>query len=295
MSVENKGGLDTKLSKKTTFENKTISSIESLYSTGEVKSKFSIGEKLSEYKSSYSIECYKEFVQKHLPFEVGQADKYRSIWDTEWARNLVFNEDKGVNFPSTFSFLYKLSTSKTKQVVVEAFRKGEYTRGVDGEPDKNGNPTTTMKTFKTSHLTTQLFEEVFGEPKSKKVDKSLTDNKSEGGSDSSTSNDNDTPKGEKLVVVQVSIDTSKFVENYSDFQSVYSYLKEFKLDNLEGVELSVNSEELDNFKSESFTKTSEKFYLENLANEHSIKQLEHCLPTDHPKYNPDNKDNLYVA
>ena len=99
----------------------TKSTIQNLYGDGLIKSKFEIGRLLRETKDQSSVLKDKAYdlLILDLPFEKGQADKYISIYDCEWARTLVYGENsKSHHFPESFTVLYNLTQKKYSELEV---------------------------------------------------------------------------------------------------------------------------------------------------------------------------------
>jgi len=218
---------NTKQGKLETLNSNTKQKVLKFYGEGLVKSKFLLGETLSEYKGAKFTkdDDYKELV-KTLPFGETQADKYVSLYECEWARNLVFSEFPvySHNFPSSFTTLYKLTQKKYNddKDLVSSFTKGSFSRTVDGK----------LETYKTSELTSDDFDKFFGNKSSKSSPATSSSNTS-----SDSSNDNDEPK-ETPFTTKGSFVNCKFdlgtgvLGDLEKFSKLKTFLTELKCDGL---------------------------------------------------------------
>ena len=249
----------TKQGKLETLNSNTKQKVLNYYGEGLVKSKFLLGETLSEYKGAKytSNENFDELVET-LPFGKTQADKYVSLYECEWVRNLVFSEFPVYthNFPSSFTTLYKLTQKKfyDNEDLKSAFVQGSFTKNVDGE----------LQTFKTSELTSEDFDNFFGNNKPKKSSEatSSSDNTS-----SDSSNDNEetkqTPFTTKGSYVKALFDLkSTVLSDFETFNKVKTFLKDLKCD---GLTFDVDWKSLEKFEKQVEKNFSEKVVQEAKA------------------------------
>jgi len=243
MTNENKGNVDssnttspsvTSQEEVNTLVKTTTTEVQELYSTGLVKSKFLVGEKLHKVKVESKVldeTAYNRLVVD-LPFNKGQADKYVSLYTCEWARELVFG-DYAHNFPESFTTLYKLTQKKYsdlptyKDKLVETF--------------KEGCVVLDEKTVFTSEFTTSDFDKLVKsfsnvvdlKSEGDKAVADLTEKTSDEKPDETKSDDkSNTPKVPKettLTVLTVTVNEKTFAEDYEGFTKLLETLKKLKV------------------------------------------------------------------
>lgn len=243
MTNENKGTVDssnttnptvTSQEEVNTLVKTTTTEVKELYSTGLVKSKFLVGEKLHNVKVESKVldeTAYNRLVVD-LPFNKGQADKYVSLYTCEWARELVFG-DYAHNFPETFTTLYKLTQKKWsdfpeyKEKLVTTFTEGSVVLN--------------SESVKTSEFTTSDFDKLVKsfsnvvdlKSEGDKTVDDLTKKTSDEKPDETASDDKSkappVPKETTLTVLTVKVNEKTFAEDYDGFNKLLETLKKLKV------------------------------------------------------------------
>jgi len=243
MTNENKGTVDssnttnptvTSQEEVNTLVKTTTTEVKELYSTGLVKSKFLVGEKLHNVKVESKVldeTAYHRLVVD-LPFNKGQADKYVSLYTCEWARELVFG-DYAHNFPETFTTLYKLTQKKWsdfpeyKEKLVTTFTEGSVVLN--------------SESVKTSEFTTSDFDKLVKsfsnvvdlKSEGDKTVDDLTKKTSDEKPDETASDDKSkappVPKETTLTVLTVKVNEKTFAEDYDGFNKLLETLKKLKV------------------------------------------------------------------
>jgi len=243
MTNENKGTVDssnttnptvTSQEEVNTLVKTTTTEVKELYSTGLVKSKFLVGEKLHNVKVESKVldETAYDRLVVDLPFNKGQADKYVSLYTCEWARELVFG-DYAHNFPETFTTLYKLTQKKWsdfpeyKEKLVTTFTEGSVVLN--------------SESVKTSEFTTSDFDKLVKsfsnvvdlKSEGDKTVDDLTKKTSDEKPDETASDDKSkappVPKETTLTVLTVKVNEKTFAEDYDGFNKLLETLKKLKV------------------------------------------------------------------
>ena len=243
MTNENKGTVDssnttnptvTSQEEVNTLVKTTTTEVKELYSTGLVKSKFLVGEKLHNVKVESKVldETAYDRLVVDLPFNKGQADKYVSLYTCEWARELVFG-DYAHNFPETFTTLYKLTQKKWsdfpeyKEKLVTTFTEGSVV--LNSESVKTSEFTTSDfdKLVKSFSNVVDLKSE--GDKEGAYLTEKTSDEKPDETKSDDKSNNANPPKEEKLTVLTVKVNEKTFAEYYDGFNKLLETLKKLKV------------------------------------------------------------------
>ena len=243
MTNENKGTVDssnttnptvTSQEEVNTLVKTTTTEVKELYSTGLVKSKFLVGEKLHNVKVESKVldETAYDRLVVDLPFNKGQADKYVSLYTCEWARELVFG-DYAHNFPETFTTLYKLTQKKWsdfpeyKEKLVTTFTEGSVV--LNSESVKTSEFTTSDfdKLVKSFSNVVDLKSE--GDKTVDDLTKKTSDEKPDETASDDKSKSPPVPKETTLTVLTVKVNEKTFAEDYDGFNKLLETLKKLKV------------------------------------------------------------------